>query len=106
MADYSNIHLRDVPEDDGKDFYKSFREKLHDVEQFPAIYTFKFIVKAEMNQQPDIEKIFEHPSSKFSVKESKGGKYSSITVESYVQNPDEVIAYYRKVSKIEGVIML
>lgn len=106
MTDFRNIHFQDIPDDDNKDFYKSFKEKLHDVEQFPTLYTFKFIVKSELDQQNDIEKIFEHPSSKFSLKESSGGKYQSITVETYVNNPDEVIAYYQKVSKLDGVIML
>ncbi len=106
MTDFSNINLQDMPDDDNKDFYKSFKEKLHDVEQFPTLYTFKFIVKSELDQQNEIEKIFEHPSSKFSFRESSGGKYKSITVETYVNNPDEVIAYYKTVSKIEGVMML
>lgn len=106
MTDFSNINLQDMSDDDNKDFYKSFREKLYEVEQFPSLYTFKFIVRSELNQQEAIEKIFEHPSSKFSFKESSGGKYKSITVETYVNNPDEVISYYKAVSKIDGVIML
>lgn len=102
----NNINLQDVPDGDNKDFYKNFKEKLHDVEQFPAMYTFKFIVKSNLNQESAIEKIFEHPSSKFSYKDSSAGKYKSITVETFVNNADEVITYYKEVSKIESVIML
>lgn len=102
----NNINLQDVPDGDNKDFYKNFKEKLHDVEQFPTLYRFKFIVKSDLNQESKIEKIFEHPSSKFSYKDSSGGKYKSITVETFVNNPDEVINYYKAVSKIESVIML
>lgn len=102
----NNINIQDIPDGDNKDFYKSFREKLHDVEQFPSMYTFKFIVKSNLNKESEIEKVFEHPSSKFSYKDSSGGKYKSITVETFVNNPDEVIHYYKAVSKIESVIML
>ena len=102
----NNINIQDIPDGDNKDFYKSFREKLHDVEQFPSMYTFKFIVKSNLNKESEIEKVFEHPSSKFSYKDSSGGKYKSITVETFVNNPDEVIDYYKAVSEIESVIML
>lgn len=106
MSDFSNINLQDIPDDDDKDFYKSFKEKLHDVEQFPSLYTFKFIVKSALSQEDAIKEIFEHPSSKFSAKESSGGKYRSITVETFVNNPDEVVNYYKAMSKLDGVIML
>lgn len=106
MANINNISIQDIPDGGEDNFYKNFKEKLHDVETFPSMYTFKFIVKSALKQEAAVEKIFDHPSSKFSFKDSSGGKYKSITVESFVQNPDEVINYYKAVSKIESVIML
>lgn len=106
MKDLGNINIKDINENDGKDFYTSFREKLMDVEQFPTLYTFKFIVPATEENKLAIEKLFEHPSTKIQVKDSKTGKYNSLTIETFVNSADDVIDYYKKVSSIEKVIML
>ncbi|TYR38129.1 DUF493 domain-containing protein [Sphingobacterium phlebotomi] len=110
MSEFNNdIHIQDLPDGEGKnttDFYDNFRVKLNSVEQFPSIYTFKFIVKADSNAQEDVKQLFTHDSTKFSEKESSGGKYKSITVETFVNNAEDVIDYYKKVSKIESVMML
>ncbi|TDQ75731.1 DUF493 domain-containing protein [Sphingobacterium yanglingense] len=106
MKDLGNISIQDINQNDGVDFYASFREKLMDVEQFPTLYTFKFIVPATADNKQAIEAIFEHPSTKIQIKDSKTGKYNSLTVETFVNSADGVIAYYKKVSSIEKVIML
>lgn len=103
MSDYNKISLND---NNGTDFYNNFRQKLIDIEQFPSIYTFKFIIPAEAYKREEVQRIFEHPSTKISIKDSKTGKYNSLTVETFVQSADEVIDYYKKVSTIEKVIML
>ncbi len=110
MSEFNNdIHIQDLSDGEGKnttDFYDNFRVKLNSVEQFPSIYTFKFIVKADSNAQEDVKQLFTHDSTKFSEKESSGGKYKSITVETFVNNAEDVIDYYKKVSRIESVMML
>lgn len=106
MSDFSNINITDINDNNGDNFYNDFRQKLIDIEQFPSIYTFKFIIPKDQEKQNEVEKIFDHPSSKFSIKESKTGKYNSITVQTYVNTADHVIDYYKKISTIEKVIML
>lgn len=106
MSDFNNISINDINDNNGADFYNNFRQKLMDIEQFPSIYTFKFIIPANVDKREQVEKIFEHPSTKISSKDSKTGKYNSLTVETFVQSADEVIDYYKKVSTIEKVIML
>lgn len=109
MTDFSNINIQDWPEDNSNkslDFYDDFRIKLNSVERFPSLYTFKFIVKTELNKLESIKNIFKLTSSKFIEKDSSGGKYKSISVETYVNNAEEVINYYKEVAKIESVIML
>jgi len=106
MSDFNNISINDINDNNGADFYNNFRQKLIDIEQFPSIYTFKFIIPADADKREQVEKIFEHPSTKISSKDSKTGKYNSLTVETFVQSADEVIDYYKKVSTIEKVIML
>lgn len=106
MSDFNNINIKDINENNGGDFYSSFRKKLMDVEQFPTLYTFKFIVPATVQNTTEIERMFTHPSTKIQIKDSKTGKYNSLTVETFVNNADEVINYYKKVSSIDKVIML
>lgn len=106
MTKFNNISVNDINDNNGADFYEGFRRKLMDIEQFPSIYTFKFIVPAGENKSEDIAQIFAHPSTQISSKNSKTGKYNSLTVKTYVTTADEVIDYYKKVSLIEKVIML
>ena len=106
MSDFSNISIQDINDNNGADSYNTFKQKLIDIEQFPSIYTFKFILPVIENKKEDVEKIFEHPSTKISIKESSSGKYNSLTVETFVKSADEVIEYYKKVSAIEKVIMM
>lgn len=106
MSDFNNINVQDINNNEGVDFYSSFREKLLEVEQFPTLFTFKFIVPATAENKSAIENIFEHPSTKTQIKDSKTGKYYSLTVETFVNTVDDVIDYYKKVSVIEKVIML
>ena len=109
MTDYSNITIQDWPEEnknENTDFYDTFRKKLNSVEKFPDLYTFKFIVKTDFDKLQLIKEVFKHTSSKFTEKDSSGEKYKSITVVTYVNNAEEVINYYKEVSKIESVIML
>ncbi|MCI0920882.1 DUF493 domain-containing protein [Sphingobacterium rhinopitheci] len=106
MKDFKNINIQDVNDNDNTDFYTNFKERLADTEQFPTLYTFKFIVPASEKNKKDIEGFFEHPSTKINIKDSKTGKYNSLTVETFVNSPDDVVEYYKKVSAIEKVIML
>ncbi|WP_353136662.1 DUF493 domain-containing protein [Pseudopedobacter sp.] len=89
---------------DGKDFYATFKEKLEQVESFPGKYSFKFIVKNEVNKLDEIKAIF--PDEAMQTNESKNGKYISLTVAKDVNDANEVIAYYKKAAAIEGIMML
>ncbi|GAA4133844.1 DUF493 domain-containing protein [Sphingobacterium kyonggiense] len=107
MTDFNNnINIKDIQDNNPEDFYKNFKEKLIDVENFPTIYTFKFIVKSDSDKGDQVKALFTHPSAKFSEKSSSGGKYTSISVENFVNNADEVIDYYKKVAEIPDVMML
>lgn len=50
--------------------------------------------------------IFENANAFISTRDSKNGKYSSITVKAPVYDADDVVLYYRQVSAIDGVMML
>ncbi|WP_286776787.1 DUF493 family protein, partial [Sphingobacterium sp. UBA2074] len=50
--------------------------------------------------------VFDDTGAQFDFKDSKTGKYTSITVNLNVKDADQVIYFYKEVAKIKGVIML
>jgi len=53
-----------------------------------------------------IETVFKNQSAKISSRVSSKGSFTSISVSLVVKNPEAVIANYRAVAQIEGVISL
>ncbi len=82
--------------------FEQFKEKLEDSYSWPSLYMFKFIVRAE--KENDVISLFsKHDVSR---KHSKNGKYISITSEIMAGSSDQVISIYQAASKIEGIIAL
>lgn len=89
-----------------EDFYIKLKEQLEDTTQFPADYMYKFIVPADGNQQKEVEEVFDNKGAVIKTKKSKTGKYISVSIVLKLNSADEVIAYYKKVEKVEGIISL
>ena len=89
-----------------EDFYLKLIESLEATTKFPSDYLYKFIVPAIGNKVVEIEDIFKGTSTKISLKKSKTGKYISVSIKVNVNSSNEVILYYRKAEKIEGIISL
>ena len=70
--------------------------------QWPGHYTFKFIGPADKEQQLS-ELFLGHPIKR---RESRTGKYVSITVEAEMNSSAEVLVLYAAARKIEGVMAL
>jgi len=81
---------------------KSFGEKLDKVYAWPALYTFKFIVKS--GQEADVQKLF--PRHTNSIKSSKNGKYTSLTFQMMMPSSEAVISVYKLAATVEGLIAL
>lgn len=77
------------------------KELLDSEYQWPARYKFKFIIASER-----LGEIVEILGEAIEVKESKGGKYLSITLHAHMESSEAVIDIYQRVSVIEGVISL
>ena len=104
-----NINFQNIDDSDGlnkEDFYVKFKERLDDVASFPADYTFKFIYPTSEETMAKIKTIFDKANPSFDYKASKNRKYTSISVQIFALDSDQVINFYQEVSKIEGVIML
>ena len=89
-----------------EEFYKKLKESLLETTQFPTKYMYKFIIPKSDEKFSQIEHIFDNLGAVISSKPSKTGKYVSLTVVVSMPGPDEIIAKYKEVSKVEGVISL
>ncbi len=85
-----------------EDFYVRLYNKLNEVNKWPSIYLYKFIVP--INQVAEVKKLFKYAD--ISVKESSKGTYSSISAKVMALNATEIIDLYKKASKIKGIISL
>ena len=86
---------------DGND-YGSLKERLAAHYTWPNVYLFKFIVPREQSNQV-IELLDDTNLKK---KYSAKGRFVSFSCEKLVQSSDEVIALYRLMEKIPGIITL
>ena len=91
---------------DKDDFYGKLKIQLDDTTDFPADYLYKFIVPASDNQVAEVESIFNNTGAVINTKNSKTGKYVSVSIILKLNSSDEIITYYRKVEKIKGIISL
>lgn len=88
------------------DFYKKLKSSLEETTQFPTEYMYKFIIPTSKEKLKEIENIFNHTGAVITTKPSKTGKYNSITINVNMKDADAIIAKYKEVSKVEGVISL
>ncbi|WP_316830030.1 DUF493 family protein [Pedobacter aquatilis] len=98
------ITFTDIPEGASTDIYTNLKEKLESVEKFPGIYHFKFIITGGLEKIQELRAVL--PNDEFIEQASKTGKYVSITVKKQMQNADEVIAIYKQVATISGIMVL
>ena len=89
-----------------EDFYASLKDKLEATHDFPQDYLFKFIITNEESKQTEIYRVFDNVKYTLSTKDSKNGKYTSLTMNAFVLDADQVISIYKEVGKISGVMML
>ena len=88
-------------------FYKKLKQELIDTSLWPSVYLYKFIVKSETEKIVSIEDLFNNMGAVIKTKESKNRKYTSVSINVKMDNPDAVIAKYIEVGdNIEGVISL
>ena len=90
-----------------KAFYTKLKAQLQDTAMWPSEYLYKFIVKTDPVKIEKIESIFNHLGAVINTNASKNGKYTSVSVNVRLKNPDHVIEKYKEVAeKIPDVISL
>jgi putative lipoic acid-binding regulatory protein len=90
-----------------EEFYEKLKERLFETNSWPAEYLYKFIIKSDIHDIAKIEAIFNNMGAVINTKESKNGKYTSLSINLLMRNPDAVIEKYKEViNNVEGVISL
>ena len=89
------------------EFYKKLKVQLEESTTWPTTYLYKFIVQTDAAKIAQIETIFNHSGAVINKNASKNGKYTSVSINVVMKDPDEVISKYIEVTtNVEGVISL
>lgn len=89
-----------------EEFYERLKVELENSSKWPAIYLFKFIVPSESDNVIQVEEAFNDMGAVIKTTKSKTGKFTSISVDVNMKNPEEIIKKYVEVSTIKGIISL
>ncbi len=89
-----------------EEFYARLKEQLLENTSWPSKYLYKFIVPTDEEKIEQINTIFDNTGAVIESKKSKKGTYTSISITVHLKDPDAVIAKYKEVSEVEGVISL
>lgn len=88
------------------EFYRKFKDRLDEITEFPSKFIYKFIIPTSHKAIAEVHRIFDGANPQFQIKESKTGKYTSVTAIVFVIDSEQVIHYYREASSIPDIIML
>ena len=92
--------------DKTEEFYNKLKSSLEETTNFPSEYMYKFIIPTDDAKLKQIEDMFDNLGAVINTKPSKTGKYKSLTILVNMNSADEVIAKYKDVAQVEGVISL
>ena len=99
-------NISDQEKQKTEEFYTSLKEKLEATHDFPEDYLYKFIVTNEESKLTEIYRAFDDIKYTITSRDSKNGKYTSISINAFVLDADQVIKIYKEVGLVSGVIML
>lgn len=90
-----------------EEFYEKLKSQLYDTALWPSEYLYKFIVLSEGTGIKDVESLFDNLGAVIRTTPSKNGKYTSVSINVKLKNPEQVIEKYKEVAEqVEGVISL
>ncbi len=85
-------------------------ELLEKTHQFPGPYMFKFIGRVENGFVARVvaavrDELADFSDPPFTYREAVGGRHVSVTLEPTVQTAAQVLAVYRRIQKLAGLVM-
>jgi uncharacterized protein len=87
------------------DILSSLKQKLLLNDKWPLPYMFKFIVPSDMKKVAQVEALFDEKALVYR-KESKTGKFISITAKQDMYVAEQIIDIYKQAAKIENIVAL
>lgn len=87
-------------------FYERLKDELRTTSDWPSLYLFKFIVPTDEKKILSVENTFNNLGAVITTTKSKTGKFTSVSVNVQMKNPEEVVEKYLAVSTVEGIISL
>ena len=91
---------------DTKEFYERLKIELNNSNTWPAKYLFKFIVPTDQEKIEKVENAFNSMGAVIETKNSKTGKYTSISIDVQMPNAQKIIDKYLELSTVKGIISL
>lgn len=95
-----------MDKDKSEEFYSRLKVELMNSQSWPSDYLYKFIVPTDPEKIERINRIFDNTGAVIESRQSRKGKYTSISITVNLRDPDEVIDKYKEVGEVEGVISL
>ena len=95
-----------LPKENPEEFYSRFHEQLLHSQEWPGIYLFKFILREGEVKETVLKEMFHQKEAVFSRKVSSKKTFTSLSIKVEMEDPDAVIAVYKKAQKIKGLITL
>ena len=90
-----------------EEFYRKLKLQLQDTTLWPSEYLYKFIVTTDAEKISRIETLFNNLGAVITTTPSKNNKYTSLSINVRMKNPDAVISKYKEVAQqVEDVIAL
>ena len=89
-----------------EEFYDRLKVELDLSNTWPAIYLFKFIVPTESDNVKRVESAFDCMGAVINTRQSKTGKFTSISIDVTMKDSQEIVDKYLEVSTIEGIVSL
>jgi hypothetical protein len=89
-----------------KDNYKNLKELLDKIDKWPSPYMFKFICPNTPKKIDEVKKNFDLRKFTFKQKESKDGKFTSLTFVAVMSGSNTIISKYRSLEMVDGLIAL
>ena len=88
------------------EFYPRFLKKLEISHKWPGMYMFKFILPSDSSYIDELILIFKDYDINIYRKYSSNRKFLSISINTKLDFPEEVIKIYKKTSHFKGLIRL
>lgn len=95
-----------MDKDKSEEFYSRLKVELMNSQSWPSDYLYKFIVPTDPEKIERIHRIFDNTGAVIESRQSRKGKYTSISITVNLNGPDDVIHKYKEVGEVEGVISL